>query len=266
MHQRAVVCSLAISALSVFCTAPLAGAAQATTPPSASGQAAAPQSSASSNHIYRVSAFRAAPGRIGDLEKLLTSQAPSPGAAPGDFAVVFRHRQGSDWDFMTIEHIGQQATIDIGTGPPAQPDSPLSRAIAWHGDTFAAGPPLEEFRRALNLQGATAQSGKTGVYVIGDYLAAAGHRGQLRQVLNEIAGETPGRTVTLAHVEGAPWNFLAITRYDSWQQFAQEEEASPAQTGKNPAANRGLALREHLALHHDTLVTIQAVSGSAAAR
>jgi hypothetical protein len=40
---------------------------------------------------------------------------------------------------------------------------------AWHGDTFAARPPLEEFRKALNLQDATA---KTGPYIVGDYMAA----------------------------------------------------------------------------------------------
>jgi hypothetical protein len=62
-------------------------------------------------------------------------------------------------------------------------------------------------------------------------------------------------------VEGAPWTFLSITRYDSWQQFAQEEDTVSA--GKTAAPGRGLALREHMAIHHDTLVTVQKVSGSA---
>jgi len=240
----------------------LAGAPQATAPAASSGQAAATQSAGGNSHVYRVSVFRAAPGRTGELEKLLT-QAPAPGAATGDFAVVFRHRQGNEWDFMTVEHMGEQTTIDLRSGPPAQPDSPLSQSAAWHADTFAAGPPLDEFRKALNLQGGAA---KPGVYIVGDYMAAAGHRGQLRQVLTDIAGDTPGRTITLAHVEGAPWNFLSITRYDSWQQFAQEEDAVSAQAGKTATPDRGLALREHMAVHHDTLVTVQNVSGSAAAR
>ena len=52
-----------------------------------------------------------------------------------------------------------------------------------------------------------------GVYVISDYAAAAGHRGQLRQVLDKNAMDTPGRSITLTHVQGAPWTFLVITRF-----------------------------------------------------
>ena len=266
MRQRVLVCPLVVSALTALLAAPLAATPQAAGTPPSTGQAAAPPSNAQNTQIYRVSAFRAAPGRLGDLEKLLTTQAPSRGSGAGDFAVVFRHRQGNEWDFMTVEHMGEQATIDVRTGPPAQPDSPLSQSTAWHGDTFAAGPPLDEFRRVLNLPGGQAPTGKTGVYVVSDYMAAAGHRGQLRQVLNDIAGETPGRVVTLTHVEGAPWNFLAITRYESWQQFAQEEDATSAPAGQPSAPDRGVALREHLAVHHDTLATIRAVVGSAAGR
>ena len=260
MHRRALVC-FAFSALTAVSSVSLAAAPQATAPAASTGQAAATQSTGANGHIYRVSVFRAAPGRTGDLEKLLTTQAPSPTRADSDFGVVFRHRQGNEWDFMTVEHMGEQTSIDLRSGPPAQADSPLSQAAAWHMDTFAAGPPLDEFRKALSLQGGTA---KPGVYIVGDYMAAAGHRGQLQQVLKDIAADTPGRTVTLTHVEGAPWNFLSIVRYDSWQQFAQEEDATSAPKAGTP--DRGLALREHMAVHHDTLVIVQKVSGSAAAR
>jgi hypothetical protein len=268
MHVRMLVCSLVLSVSTAGFSLSLSAAPQGTAPTASTGRSPAPQATAGGGHIYRVSVFRAAPGRVSELEKLLTTQEPSPGAAAGDFAVVFRHRQGSEWDFMTVEHLGEQTSIDLRSGPPAQPDSPLSQSAAWHMDTFAAGPPLEEFRRVLNLQGGSSQSGtaKPGVYAVSDYVAAAGHRGQLRQVLNDIAGDTPGRTVTLTHVEGAPWNFVTIVRYDSWQQFGQEEDAASAPTGKSATPDRGLALREHAALHHDTLVTVQKVSGPAAAR
>jgi len=248
----------------------LAALGSANAAPSAQGSGAAaaqqPAAAAGANsHIYRVSVFRAAPGKVRDLEKLLTSPAPSPGSGTADFAVVFRHREGSEWDFLTVEHMGEQTSIDLRSGPAPQPDSPFSQAVSWHGDTYAAGPSLDEFRRALNLQ--TGQAGsRAGVYVVADYMAAAGHRGQLQQVLKDIAADTPNRTVTLSHVEGAPWNFLSIVRYDSWQQYAQEEEAATAQGAKDAARDRGLALREHMSLHHDTLATIQAVIGSGSAR
>lgn len=236
---------------------PQAGAAPATAAQAPAAQAAP--------HIYRVSVFRSAAGQMGNVEKLLAST-PAPGADAGDFAVVFRHRQGHEWDFMTVEHMGATATVGLPSGPPATADSPMSQSVAWHGDTYAAGPPLEEFRRTLNLQGATRQGagGTTGVYVVSDYAAAPGHRGQLRQVLDKNAADTPGRSLTLTHVQGAPWTFLVITRYDSWRQFAEEEEKAGAQDAKAPAADRGMELREHLATHHDTLATVQTVvSGSA---
>ena len=87
-------------------------------------------------------------------------------------------------------HGCEKATVGLPSGPPATGDSPMSQSVAWHGDTYAAGPPLEEFRRALNLQGATGQSagGTPGVYVVSDYMAAPGHRGQLRQVLDKNRG------------------------------------------------------------------------------
>jgi hypothetical protein len=245
-----------------FASVPAFAGPQAGTAPATAAQApAAP----AAQHIYRVSAFRAAPGQMRNVQKLLAST-PAPGADAGDFAVVFRHRQGHEWDFMTVEHMGASATVGLSAGPPATTDSPMSQSVAWHGDTYAAGPPLEEFRRALNLQGATGPraGGTTGVYVVSDYAAATGHRGQLRQVLDKNAMDTPGRSVTLTHVQGAPWTFLVLTRYDSWRQFAEEEEKAGAQDATAPAADRGMDLREHLATHHDTLATVQAVTGSAA--
>ncbi len=215
-------------------------------------QGAAPQASAA--HVYRISAFRAVPGRFRDLEKLLTAT-PQPGADSGDLALVFRHRQGNEWDFMTIEHMGPQATVLAGTTAP-RPDSPFSQVAAWHGDTYAAGPPLDEFRRALNVSGTQAPSG---IYIVSDYQAAAGHRGTLRQALDKIAADAPGRTVLLSHLEGAPWTFLSIQRYDSWRQLADEEENEMKQGVSNASADMGVQLRDSLAVHHDTIATIGAV-------
>jgi hypothetical protein len=258
-----------LRALAVVLTSVVSGAVPALAEPQAgtapAGGAQAPAAQAA-QHIYRVSAFRAAAGQMHNVEKLLAST-PAPGADAGDFAVVFRHRQGHEWDLMTVEHMGAKATVGLPSGPPATADSPMSQSVAWHGDTYAAGPPLEEFRRALNLQGATGQTaGTAGVYVVSDYAAAAGHRGQLRQVLDKNAMDTPGRSITLTHVQGAPWTFLVLTRYDSWRQFAEEEEKAATADAKAPAGDRGMELREHLAVHHDTIATVQTVVAGAATR
>ena len=197
MYRRSLV-AFAFSALTVVFSVSLAGAPQATTPAASTGQATPPQPAGGNSDIYRVSMFRAAPGKTGDLEKLLTTQAPSPGAGDGDFAVIFRHRQGNEWDFLTVEHMGQQATVDVRTGPPAQPDSPFSQSAAWHMDTFAAGPSLDEFRKALNLQAGAAQSGSAkpgdtssattwrrhgfGIYIGGGRFIHAPHSGDVVRI------------------------------------------------------------------------------------
>jgi hypothetical protein len=215
------------------------------------------EAASSSSHVYHLTAFRAAPGRLNDLLKILNT--PQPGAREGDFAVVFRHRQGHEWDLLLVEHVGERATITATPpgGPAVPADSAVSQVTAWHVDTYAAGPPLEEFRKALSLQGG---AGQKAVYVISAYTAAPGHRGQLRTQIGTMSDETPGRTVTLTHIEGAPWTFLHITRYDSWRQFAEEEEAQDAQAAKAPTGpGTGAAIREHITLHHDTLAVVAAV-------
>ena len=63
MRQRVLVCPLVVSALTALLAAPLAAAPLAAGTPPSTGQAAAPPSNAQNTHIYRVSAFRAAPGR-----------------------------------------------------------------------------------------------------------------------------------------------------------------------------------------------------------
>jgi len=78
--------------------------------------------------------------------------------------------------------------------------------------------------------------------------------------------DTPGRSITLTHVQGAPWTFLVLTRYDSWRQFAEEEEKAATADAKAPAGDRGMELREHLAVHHDTIATVQTVVAGAATR
>ena len=65
------------------------------------------------------------------------------------------------------------------------------------------------------------------------------------------AADTSSGNILLAHLEGAPWNFLAIARYDSWEKFAQNEKNSVAQTNK--AQGGWYELRQYTALHHDTI-------------
>ena len=129
--------------------------------------------------------------------------------------------------------------------------TPQQRMLTeWHGDTFVAGPSWADFSKALGLDDASKSSGS--VYVVSDYRAAPGHRDELEKMLSESTpGDTASGNVLLAHLEGAPWNFLAIVRYDSWEKYAEGEKSSIAQT--NQGQGGWFQLRDHCALHHDTI-------------
>jgi hypothetical protein len=67
------------------------------------------------------------------------------------------------------------------------------------------------------------------------------------------SGDTAVGAVLMQHLEGAPWNFLAISRYSSWQDFGTSEASSVAQTAKGSGG--WYELRDHAGYHTDTLTS-----------
>ena len=172
--------------------------------------------------------------------------------------MIFRHSEGNEWDFLQVEHMGTTATVQPGP-VPAPTNGPFAEMAAWHQDTFAVGPPLDAFRRALSLP-AAAGAAAPGVYVIGEYTAAPGHGVQMGQVLQQIAAARPMKTVTMQHLEGAEWGDLSIQHYTNWREIADEQDRDAATAAKNPSApDTGLQLREHMSVHHDTFATVASV-------
>ncbi len=139
---------------------------------------------------------------------------------PGHY-IVLRHQDGEDWDYAVINHLGTKATVDAaGTPAPA-----AARDLnAWHTDTFVNGPAWPEFAKAMGLDDPAKSVGS--VYVVSVFRAAP-------------------------DLEGGPWQFLTIARYNSWQDFATNEKNSVADTLKPDGG--WLALRNHSTFHNDTL-------------
>ena len=213
---------------------------------SSSGAAAqTPAAAPAPTDIYHVHLTKAAPGQAAALGKEVSQ--PDPASPMPDHFVVLRHQEGDDWDYAVIQHLGQKPTVTI-TPPPATAAADLR---AWHSDTFVSGPSWADFSREMGIGG----SGKPGaVYVLGFHRAAPGHRPQLEQALNQPGAadaKLQTGTVFMRHVEGDHWQYLTITRYNSWQDFATER-ASAAAAG--PSAAGGWAdIRQHSAFHRDTI-------------
>ena len=225
-------------AIALFAFIPLGLHAQSSPTAATAGQAA------KRTDVYHVFIVKAAPGKAKELQDWLKQPDRQHPNAKG---IVLRHQDGDSWDFVAIEHLGTKATVDL-SGAPMTPQQRL--ITEWHGDTFVAGPSWSDFSKALGLDDASKSSGA--VYVVSDYRAVPGHRDELEKMLSEATpGDTASGNVLLAHVEGAPWNFFGIVRYESWDKYAEGEKASIAQSNKGQGG--WFELRQHCALHHDTL-------------
>ena len=165
--------------------------------------------------------------------------------------LVLRHQEGDAWDYAVIQHMGTKATVDAVRPAP----SPSARDLSdWHNDTYVNGPSWAEFTKAMGIDEAGDKTKTAGsVYVISVYRPAAGHRDELEKTLSEspTATDTSAGNVLMQHLEGGPWSFLTIARYNSWSDFGTNESNSVAETAKGQGG--WFRLREHASFHNDTL-------------
>jgi hypothetical protein len=166
-------------------------------------------------------------------------------------SLILRHQEGDSWDYVVIQHLGTKATLEAA-GNPAPPDK---RDLSdWHDDTYVNGPSWAEFTRAMGIDGDSTAKTTGSVYVVSVYRAAPGHRDQLEKMLSEAPSrpaDTTAGNVLMQHLEGSPWQYLTIARYNSWQDFATNDSNNVARTKKKEGG--WFRLRDHAIFHTDTL-------------
>jgi hypothetical protein len=200
------------------------------------------QSAAKGADVYHIHFTKAVPGQADALGTAL--MVPDKTAPMPDHFVVLRHQEGDDWDYCVIQHLGPKATVDAGPGAP----NPARDLRAWHDDTFVSGPSWADFSRAMGIGG----SGAAGmVYAVGVHRSVPGHREQLEKALGQPAsGKVQTGDVLFQHLEGGDWQFMTVTRYNSWQDFATDRIAA---AGAASAAGGWADVRQHSAFHRDTI-------------
>ncbi|HWR51609.1 MAG TPA: hypothetical protein VN428_10910 [Bryobacteraceae bacterium] len=214
----------------------------------AAAQTAQPPKPMARTDVYHVHFVKAALGQASQLADFLKTQNPKA-PMPGHY-LVLRHQQGDAWDFVAIEHLGTKSVTIDAAGTPAPPAA--RDATDWHTDTFVSGPPWADFARAMALEGEAAAKAAGSVYVVSVYRAAPGHREQLEKVLADTrAGGGAAGNVLLQHLEGGPWQYLSVARYNSWGDFATSNAKSTAETQKG--AGDWFEIRNHVAFHNDTI-------------
>lgn len=212
---------------------------------------AAPAQPGARTDVYHVHIAKAALGKAAQLGDALKTQLPNS-PMPGHY-LVLRHQQGDEWDYIVIEHLGTKASVEAAGSatPPAVRD-----LYAWHGDTFVSGPSWAEFSRLMGLNPDALAKTSGSVYAVSVYRAAPGQRDQLEKLISTPAsagGPTPPDNVVLQHLEGAPWQYLGIARYNSWQDFANDQSATATQLSKTPGQGGWYQLRDYSTFHRDTL-------------
>jgi hypothetical protein len=205
--------------------------------------------------LYMVHFVKAAPGKATEL--LNSLKVPPADTAMPTHALILRHVDGDDWDFAVVQHLGPKFTIDASApiGPAAQRE-----LRTWHTDTYALGPSWAEFSKAMGIgqrEAGAAPAGKD-VYILSDYRGAPGHRAQLEDTLKKVAASSlrPADTVILQHRDGSPWDYVFLTRYDGFKDYAAQQEDPEAEARARRAGlaqDPGLELRQHMVAHHDTI-------------
>ena len=207
----------------------------------------AQQPSSAATDVYHVHFTKAIPGQaaaLGDALKTPDDKAPMPG-----HFIVLRHQQGDDWDYCVIEHLGAKASVD----PAGTPGRAAVRNMrAWHTDTFTSGPPWAEFVKAMGLGDDAAKTAGS-VYSVAVWRAAPGQGDSLDKLVRppDANAKVPVGHVVLQHLEGGPWTYLIVDRYNSWQDFATDQAASTPATASGP--DRWSQIRQYTTYHHDTL-------------
>lgn len=207
---------------------------------------AVPKSAAQSSartDVYHVLFAKSALGKAAEEADFLKQGDPK--APMAGHQIVLRHQSGEDWDYVQIEHLGSKATVDAAGTPVPAAARDLS---AWHSDTFVSGPAWTEFAKQLGLDDAAKSAGS--VYVVAVFRAAPGHREELEKSLAQPGTGATG-SVLLQHLDGAPWQYLTVIRYSSWEDFAKGEKADAANTSKPDSG--WVAIRNHSSYHNDTI-------------
>jgi hypothetical protein len=214
---------------------------------SADKSAVAGATNSARTDVYLVHFTHAAPGKAADLGESLKT--PGPNAPQPGHEVIFRHQYGDSWDYVAISHYGTKLTVEAARQQPANAQRDLSD---WHNDTIVNGPSWAEFSRALGIGDDAKKTGA--VYVVSYYRVVPGHRDAAEKTLGEPpdpAVDKAAGTILMQHLEGSPWQYLGIVRYNSWQDLATSEANSVPGTSKKDSP--WSQMREHVANHTDTL-------------
>lgn len=203
--------------------------------------------------LYRITTYRAAPGRLLELIEAIKSSMEQRESTGGSRGFLMRHSQGDQWDLMLVKPLGPDVAILIRG--PVTSGLALDELVAWREDWWAYGPEVETARARMT---------EGDYYHVEMFIGLPGKRAELieqRRMENVYLREI-GRQENMIFVRrmGAAWDAMTIGVYRDIKHFAESadipedvEERAAAAAGFESASTIGTYLRELIAEHHDTL-------------
>ena len=210
------------------------------------------------DHLYRVTMIRAAPGEWIEMKAWIEGQgrAGHMNATGRMVPYRMRHSQGDQWDFMLIQPM---ASLSEYFSPDRRAlEAPFRDSLAemadFSEDWIVRGPTHSEL--ADLFEGA-------GLYHLEIFRARAGLKDELveqRERENRFLADTGLVTnAVFVGVFGADWDAMTIGFHESWLAFGQpssssveEQEAAARAHGFDGTAGFAPYLRSLLTSHNDT--------------
>ena len=218
-------------------------------------------------YLYKVTTYRATPGRMLELIELLKAQRtalPTQGdAAP----ILMRHTQGDQWDVLVMYPLESYAAYYApdrmarraeAAEANAAVEAQFKELVAWREDLYAFGPDLAAVQQRLD---------GTGFFHVEMFKALPGKHDELFRQREMENAYLAGIDRPLNHIfvrdQGAAFDAFTIGYYRDLKHFAESVDI-PIEAEDRAAKAAGFEsvyaispyLRSLIAYHHDTLAVV----------
>jgi hypothetical protein len=208
---------------------------------------------------YKITFYRAAPGKLLELIDLLKNKAKAYESATSHQPTVIRHSQGDQWDLMIVEYIEKRQAYYTNPNTdlvftPNYGDS-FYDIISYHESFIAQGPAIDSTEEVLS---------QNDYFHFEIFVALAGKQQELlkqrhmeNDYLNDI-GRKPNLIFTMNGT--SRWDCFTLGGYRDIKHFAEsadipfeKEEAAAKKAGFKGVNDISPYLRSLIETHNDTL-------------
>ncbi len=211
-------------------------------------------------NTYKISLFRASPGKLMQLIDVLKSKSEQYKKTGGEKVYIIRHSQGDHWDLMVYEYINEPSVYYSENGNLTKIFTPdygdeFYDLIAFHENLLVNGSDFKTFSTMLE---------SNNYFHVEMFVALPGKQNELlkeRQMENDYLEKIGrGKNLVFTSIEGASWDNFTLGGYRDIKHFAEsgdipheKEEQAAISAGFKGVSDISPYLRSLIYRHNDTL-------------